>query len=64
LYASADSVDAHARAAALGIDYLVVAPPERQMFPSIERVCDARPDLFRPVFRNGSVTIFFVERQP
>lgn len=64
LYGADSAADAHARARALAIDYLVVAPPERAAFPSLEARLDARPDLFRPVFRNAEVTIYFVERAP
>jgi hypothetical protein len=45
-------------ALATGVDYVVVAPLERQRHPTIEATLDTSPDLWPRVFRNGSVSIY------
>ncbi len=62
LYAAPDAATASKLAVELRVDYLVVGPPERAAFPRIESLCDAHPELFRPVFRNREMTVYFVER--
>jgi hypothetical protein len=62
LYRSTDARNAHRQAIELGIDYVVVGGPERAAYPGFERALDGPPEGFRPVFRNGSMTIYFVER--
>jgi hypothetical protein len=52
----------YAAAAAHRIDYLFVGPPERSAYPALEEHLDARPDLFRRVFHEGRIAIYFVER--
>jgi hypothetical protein len=60
---TADSgLTAHQRALELGIDYLFVGQPERQANPQLEERLGQRPDLFQPVFRNNTISIYFVER--
>ena len=53
---------AHQRAVELGIDYLFVGRPEREANPQLEDRLGQRPDLFQPVFRNNTISIYFVER--
>ena len=53
---------AHQRAVELGIDYLFVGQPEREANPQLEDRLGQRPDLFQPVFRNNTISIYFVER--
>jgi hypothetical protein len=62
VYMARDARDAYRAAVELRIEYLVVGPPERHAYPSFEPLLDARPELFRRVFKNGSMTIYFVER--
>jgi uncharacterized membrane protein len=62
VYTSRDARDAYRAAVELRIEYLVVGPPERHAYPLFERLLDERPELFRRVFKNGSMTIYFVER--
>jgi hypothetical protein len=62
VYTSSDARDAYRAAVELRIEYVVVGPPERHAYPSFERLIDERPELFRRVFKNGSMTIYFVER--
>jgi hypothetical protein len=58
VYAAPDAPTLYARGTAAGIQYLVVGPPEREAHPSIESRLDARPDLARPVFANGSMRVY------
>lgn len=62
VYTSGDAQEAYRAAAELRIEYVVVGPPERHAYPSFERTLDEHPELFRRVFKNGSMTIYFVER--
>ncbi|MGE5814258.1 MAG: hypothetical protein ACM36C_07210 [Acidobacteriota bacterium] len=62
IYAADDAATAARRAAELGIDYLVIAPPERNAFPYAQTLWDAHSEWFRPVFRNGEMAVYFVER--
>jgi uncharacterized membrane protein len=62
IYVSRDARETYRAAVELRIEYLVVGPPERGAYPSFERMLDERPELFRRVFKNGSMTIYFVER--
>ncbi len=62
VYTSSDARDAYRAAVELRIEYLVVGPPEREAYPTLERTLDQRPELFRRVFKNGSMAIYFVER--
>jgi hypothetical protein len=62
LYRMIDARAAFARARELGIDYLVIAPQERAAFPRFEALCDGHPELFRPVFRNQEMAVYFIER--
>ncbi len=51
-------------ATALAIDYLYIGTPERTAHPSLDAVLEQRPDCFRRVFKQGAVTIYYVERRP
>ncbi|MGH9158423.1 MAG: hypothetical protein ACRD2X_00335 [Vicinamibacteraceae bacterium] len=62
MYHMRDARQVHERALRLRIDYLVVGPPERRRYPNFERVLNANPDWFGPVFRNRSVSIYHVAR--
>ncbi len=57
---SADAI--YEGASAHRIDYLFIGEPERSAHPNLERRLDSRPDLFRPVFREGRVRLYYVER--
>jgi hypothetical protein len=61
LYRERDPDAAFARAAQLGIDYLLVGPPERKMFPDFEATLRSRPSRFREAFRSGDVSVFMLE---
>jgi hypothetical protein len=61
VYTAADAASAYERAARLRIDYLVVGTPERERHAGIDDRLRTRPDLFEPVFREGSVAIFHVQ---
>jgi len=64
IFATLDPQEGYTTAAGLGIDYLWIGAPERQAFPELEQRLLTRPDLFRPIFSAGTVTIFFIERRP
>jgi hypothetical protein len=61
LYQERDPDAAFTRAAHLGIDYLLVGPPERKMFPGFEATLRSRPSRFREAFRSGDVSVFMLE---
>ncbi len=61
LYQERDPDAAFTRAAHLGIDYLLVGPPERKMFPDFEATLRSRPSRFREAFRSGDVSVFMLE---
>lgn len=61
LYQEQDPDVAFDRAARLGIDYLVVGPPERRMFPHFEATLRSKPSRFREAFRSGDVSIYMLE---
>ena len=61
LYQERDPDAAFTRAAHLGIDYLLVGPPERKMFPDFEATLRSRPSRFREAFRSGEVSVFMLE---
>jgi hypothetical protein len=61
VYQERDPDVAFNRAARLGIDYLVVGPPERKMFPDFEATLRSRPSRFREAFRSGDVSIYLLE---
>jgi hypothetical protein len=61
LYQEEDPEAAFNRAARLGIDYLIVGPPERRKFPQFETTLRARPTRFREAFRSGDVSIYMLE---
>ena len=58
VYAASDAATAHQRGRALGIGYLVVGPPEREAHPDFEKMLDKDPFHFRPVVRNGTMSIY------
>jgi len=61
LYQEHDPDAAFSQAARLGIDYLIVGPPERKMFPDFEATLRSRPSRFREAFRSGEVSVFMLE---
>jgi hypothetical protein len=61
LYEEEDPEAAFKRAAHLGIDYLVVGPPERKAFPKFEQTLRSHPSRFREAFRSGDVSVFMLE---
>jgi hypothetical protein len=61
LYQERDGEKAFAQAARLGIDYLVIGPPERRSFPDFEQTLRSNPARFREAFRSGEVSIFMLE---
>ena len=63
LYRMTDARQAYDRARALGIQYLLIGPPERRAYPQIQTVVDAHPEYFRPVFGNDAVRLYLVEQQ-
>ncbi len=61
LYKERDGERAFAQAARLGIDYLVIGPPERRSYPEFEQTLRSNPARFREAFRSGDVSIFMLE---
>jgi hypothetical protein len=61
LYKETDPEAAFRQAARLGIDYLIVGPPERAAFPDFEPTLRSRPSRFREAFRSGEVSVFMLE---
>jgi hypothetical protein len=61
LFQEHDPDEAYNRAARLGIDYLILGPPERSKYPEFEATLRARPGRFREAFRSGDVAIYLVE---
>ena len=61
LYEERNGDAAFERAARLGIDYLIVGPPERKAFPQFEQVLRSYPSRFREAFRSGDVSVFMLE---
>jgi hypothetical protein len=61
LYQDTDPRAAYQRAAQLGIDYLIVGPPERQAYPAFEDMLASSPVHFRPVFKRSAVALYAVE---
>jgi hypothetical protein len=60
LYQSPSADDAYARALNMCVDYVVVGGPERAMYPKLQPMLDARPDLFAPGFRNSALSVYAV----
>lgn len=58
VFQAATPEQAHAMAVYLQIDYLLVSGAERRTYPGVVAAFDGRPDLFEPVFKNDSVTIY------
>lgn len=58
IYKAPTADAAYLAALATGVDYVVVAPLERQRHPVIEATLDGSPQLWPLVFRNGSVSIY------
>jgi hypothetical protein len=54
--------EAQAMAEHLKIDYLFVSDIERRQYPAAIKNFDSRPDLFPPVFTNGTITIYGVNK--
>lgn len=61
LYRMTDVREAFQRARELGIDYLVIGPPERAAYPQFQPLLDAHPEYFRPMFGNASMRVYLVE---
>ncbi|HEY7502244.1 MAG TPA: hypothetical protein VH740_27235 [Vicinamibacterales bacterium] len=61
LYNERDPEAVFREAARLGIDYLIVGPPERASFPEFEATLRSRPSRFRETFHSGDVSIFMLE---
>ncbi|MPY86349.1 MAG: hypothetical protein GEU99_00325 [Luteitalea sp.] len=62
LYNMAKGREVHERTRSLRIDYLVIGPPERHKYPNFEPILNAHPELFRRMFRNRSMAIYYVVR--
>jgi hypothetical protein len=60
VFQAATPEQAHAMAVYLRIDYLLISATERRHYAGVVAAMDARPDLFEPVFKNESVTIYRV----
>ncbi len=61
IYKEEDPDAAFRQAAQLGIDYLIVGPPERASFPGFEAMLRSRPARFRETFKSGDVSVFMLE---
>jgi hypothetical protein len=62
VYQSVSAEEAHKQAVELCIDYLIVGDPERSAYPHVTTVLQSNLALFRPVFRNGVLDVYAVER--
>jgi hypothetical protein len=62
VYQSTTADQAYQQAVDLCIDYLIVGDPERSAYPHATNVLESNLALFRPVFRNGVLDIYAVER--
>jgi hypothetical protein len=60
VYRAGRADSAHALAAALCIDYLIVGPPERAAYPQFQATLDSDPLNFPPAFRNDAMAIYAV----
>lgn len=61
MYQVADPRSAHALAARVGIDYIVVGPPERKRHPGIEARFASAGDVLPQVFHNEALSIYAVQ---
>ena len=61
IYKEEDPDAAFRQAAQLGIDYLIVGPPERASFPGFEAMLRSRPARFRETFKSADVSVFMLE---
>jgi hypothetical protein len=60
---SAESPElAYENAVRAGVDYLVIGPPERTVYPQVEPMLDESP-LLRLRFRNAAFSVYEVARQ-
>ena len=64
IYRAPSGDAAYLAALATGVDYVVIAQLERKRYPNIEATLDASPGLWPLVFRNGSVSIYKLARNP
>jgi hypothetical protein len=55
--------DALEMARFLDIDFLVVAPPDRQIYPGAAEMFAENPSLFVPVFKNDAVVVYDVRKR-
>ena len=62
IYTSPDWRSAYDRARALRIDYLVVGPPERAAYPSLDSMLAEQPSYFQPALRNASMSVYHLAR--
>jgi hypothetical protein len=62
VYAAPTTAHAHNLAQHLLIDDLLIAPPERAQYATLESQLDADPTLFHRVFHNGTISIYAVGR--
>lgn len=58
LFRTSDPRGASSMAGRLGIDYLVIGPPERREYPAFASMVSIHPELFEPVFRTGLVGVY------
>jgi hypothetical protein len=62
IFRARSATDAHAMAAFLGIDYLLIGAAERRAYhPTLVEIAK-RPDLFPQLFKNNEVTIYEVKK--
>lgn len=63
VYRAGTADSAHALAAALCIDYLIVGPPERAAYPRFQPTLEADPQTFPQAFRNDAMAVYAVSGQ-
>lgn len=61
LYDVGDALAAYELAARVGINYIVVGPPERQAHPGVEDRFAKVPDMLPQVFRNSLLSVYAVK---
>jgi hypothetical protein len=62
IYQSRTAQEAHERAIAQCVDYLVVGDAERVSHPDFAAVLESNVDLFRSAFKNGVLDVYTVQR--
>ena len=63
VFNAADGPSAWQAARAIGVDYILAGKPERRAYADAIEEFERHPELFMPVFRNSSTTIYALTRR-